>query len=113
MMRIFRRSEDKHNLKYTGYLGDGDSKSFSTVAKASPPVHGDTPIRKLQCYGHVQKQMGKNLMDNVSEYKHKEFAEGNKKYKGIGGKAGLTQREIKRIQGHYGTAITMLGMSAK
>ena len=47
MLRIFRRSEDKHDLRYTGYLRDGDSKSFSTVANAEPPVYTGVEIRKL------------------------------------------------------------------
>ena len=47
MLRIFRRSEDKHDLRYTGYLRDGDSKSFSTVANAEPPVYTGVETRKL------------------------------------------------------------------
>ena len=30
---IFQRSVKKHNLRYTGYIGDGDSSSFSGVVK--------------------------------------------------------------------------------
>jgi len=47
MLCIFRRSEEKHNLRYTGYFGDGDSKSFSTVANAEPSVYIGVEIRKL------------------------------------------------------------------
>ena len=55
MLGVFRRSEEKYNLKYSGYLGDGDSKSFSTVVNADPPVSTDVNIVNLECRGHVQK----------------------------------------------------------
>ena len=29
--RIFQRSVEKHNLRYTEFYGDGDSKSFTRV----------------------------------------------------------------------------------
>jgi len=104
MLKIFRRSQERYGLKYTKYLGDGDSKSFHAVSSATPPVY-DEPIEKLECCGHVQKRMGKKLMDKVSENKNKEFTEGGTTYRGIGGKARLTQNAIKIIQGHYGAAI--------
>ena len=95
----------RHNLKYSGYLGDGDSKSFSAVANVDPPVYTDVEIVKLECCGHVQKRMGKRLLDKVAELKSKRFKEGRKSYKGIGGAGGLTKKAIKVIQGHYGGAI--------
>ena len=36
MLKIFCRSEGKHGLVYEIYLGDGDSKSYHTVANAGP-----------------------------------------------------------------------------
>lgn len=102
---IFRCSEEKHGLVYTGYLGDGDSKSYHTVASADPPIYPENDISKLECCGHVQKRMGKRLIDTVSEMKGKQFKEGTAKFKGIGGAGRLTQRAIKSIQGHYGGAI--------
>jgi hypothetical protein len=36
MVKIFQRSEDKHDVKYVGYIGDGDTKSFAAVCKAEP-----------------------------------------------------------------------------
>ena len=105
MLKIFRRSETKHGLVYEGYLGDGDSKSYHTVANADPPIYPDTEIKKLECCGHVQKRMGKRLIDKVNELKGKQFKEGTAKFRGIGGAGRLTQRAIKSIQGHYGGAI--------
>ena len=133
MMNIFQRSVSKHGLKYSGFLGDGDSKSFKHVSTADPPVYDDVSIEKYECCGHVQKRMGKRLMDLVTKCKTKVYkttvtikdkkpvkqSKGRRKQKapvpvvktttklvrGIGGKGKLTQAAIKRIQGHYNGAI--------
>ena len=105
MVKIFRRSEELYGMRYTGYLGDGDSKSFRTVAEADPPVYKDVGIQKLECCGHVQKRMGKRLLDKINQCKGKVYQHGNKKVKGIGGAGKLTKAAVKRIQGHYGGAI--------
>ena len=49
--------------------------------------------------------MGKRLLDKLAELMSKQFKEGRKSYRGIGGAAGLTKKAIKVIQGHYGGAI--------
>lgn len=107
ILKIFRRSEDMYGLTYTGYLGDGDSKSFKSVAEAIPPVYKGVSILKLECCGHVQKRMGKRLIDKVNEHKGKPFEDNvnGKSYIGLGGAGRLTKCAIKRIQGHYGAAI--------
>lgn len=104
MEQIFRRSAATRKLQYTGYLGDGDSKSFALVSGAQPQIY-DTDIEKLECCGHVQKRMGKRLMDKVKQCKHKIYVHEGKKVTGIGGARKLSQKAIKRIQGHYGGAI--------
>ena len=104
IQQIFRRSIKTRKLRYTGYLGDGDSKSYNTVVSANPPIYSHQ-IRKLECCGHVQKRMGKRLMDKVLQCKTKSYTENEKTYKGLGGQNRLTQKSIQRIQGHYGTAI--------
>ncbi|GFU70508.1 uncharacterized protein TNCV_2511641 [Trichonephila clavipes] len=35
-LRIFNRSEVLHNLRYTQYLGDGDSKAYKAVLESKP-----------------------------------------------------------------------------
>jgi len=57
--RIYTLSQDSKRLQYTGYIGDGDLKSFSSI-KASKP-YADKEIMKYECVGHVQKRMGTAL----------------------------------------------------
>ena len=111
---IFRRSWDTYKLKYTGYLGDGDSKAFSTVSGANPPIYPGAQIRKYECCGHVQKRMYRQLTSKVQECKRKMFrvkegrivkGKGGKLVKGIGGQGKLTKKAMLKIQGHYGEAI--------
>ncbi|GFV55870.1 hypothetical protein TNCV_2834421 [Trichonephila clavipes] len=58
--KIVLRSEQKHELKYQRYIGDGDSKNFSSIAEKK--TYGDSaPIEKIECVGHIQKRMGSHL----------------------------------------------------
>ena len=67
ILTIFNRYKSGHNLMYTGYLGDGDVKSYRKVSTQQPPIYGKrNAIKKLECCGHVQKSMGKRLMDKVA-----------------------------------------------
>ena len=70
---IYTRSEAKHHLQYTGYLGDGDSKSYSKIAAADPPIYAGKEIKKLECCGHVQKRMGRRLTDKITNCKKKTY----------------------------------------
>ena len=70
MLDIFQRSQAKHGLNYTGYLGDGDSKSFAIVSAASLY---DEPIVKYECCGHVQKRMFRRLEKAVNQHKGQDF----------------------------------------
>ena len=103
--RIFWRSEERHGLRYTQYLGDGDSKSYSRIKNADPPVYEGVEIAKLECCGHVQKRMGRQLTNKVSELKSTTFNHNGKQVKGIGGRGGLKKTAIMNIQGHFGAAI--------
>lgn len=118
-LKIFERSKAKHGLQYTEYLGDGDSKAFTDVAASNLY---DQPIKKLECVGHIQKRMGKALMNVVEANKGNTFVvdrsghhlprklaanrnRGERLYRGAGGADRLTKKAIKSIQGHYGAAI--------
>lgn len=53
-LNIWKRSVDKHKLRYTSMIADGDSKTYATIAEAKP--YGDEySIVKHECIGHVQK----------------------------------------------------------
>ena len=71
--RIFRRSERRYDLRYTGFLGDGDSKSYARVQNVESAI-SDVNIAKYECRGHVQKRMGRHLMNKVSEFQAKTFS---------------------------------------
>ena len=88
-LEIFKRSIEKHNLRYTGYLGDGDTKSFIAVENIYP----QQKVEKLECIGHVQKRVGRRLREL------------KKNVKGLGGKGRLTKTMIDRMQNYYGIAI--------
>ena len=66
---IFGRSQEKHKLRYTNFIGDGDSKAFKKVQAARP--YGDIQIQKEECIGHVQKRMGSRLRGILNKNKGK------------------------------------------
>lgn len=59
-LAICSRSEAKLQLRYTKYLGDGDSKGFANVLE-SKPYGEDVSISKQECVGHIQKRLGERL----------------------------------------------------
>ena len=86
--RIFKRSVEKHGLRYVKFLGDGDSKSFPAVED----IYEGMKVEQLECIGHVQKWAGirlRNLKMNV---------------KGLGGRGRLTDN-IYKLQNCYEIAI--------
>ena len=87
--RIFNRSIEKRGLRYTKFLGDGDSKSYDTIKSIYPGI----TTEKLECVGHVQKRVGTRLRNL------------KKTEKNIGGKGKLTDKIIDRLQNYYGIAI--------
>ena len=57
-VEIFSRSIEKRKLKYTTFVGDGDSSSFGRVKAALDEKFGpDYEIKKEECVGHVQKRL--------------------------------------------------------
>ena len=57
--RIFKRSERDRSLQYTGYIGDGDSKSYSYILKVDP--YNGKSTKKYECVAHAQKRLGTAL----------------------------------------------------
>ena len=85
---MFRRSVELHNLRYTEFYEDGDSKSYSRVKG----VYQDAGIevKRKECIGHVQKRLGTAF----PTLKHDNS--------GLGGKGKLTDRQIDKLQNYYG-----------
>ena len=87
--RIFRRSIEKHSLRYVIFLGDSDSKSFPAVED----IYEGVKAEKLEHIGHVQKRAGnrlRNLKKNVER---------------LSGRGRLTDNIIDKLQNYYGMAI--------
>ena len=97
--RIFERSESDRSLQYTGYIGDGDSKSYSYILKVNP--YNGKSIKKYECVGHVQKRLGTALRKLKSQYGKKKLSDS----KTIGGYGRLTADRIDKLQTYYGLAI--------
>lgn len=53
---MFEKSFQKHQLRYTNVLCDGDSHTY--IALSEDKVYGFIPIQKQQCVNHVKKRMG-------------------------------------------------------
>ncbi|GBM46126.1 hypothetical protein AVEN_135738-1 [Araneus ventricosus] len=87
--RIFERSQSSHQLLYTDYCGDGDSKAYETVKN----IYNDTIINKLECIGQIHKRVGMR----IRKLKNKTPS--------VRGKVKLTAKFIDQLQNYYGIAI--------
>lgn len=94
---LWKRSIELHNIRYKWMVSDGDSKAFNAVENL---YSSDCKVVKLDCVGHVQKRMGKHLLNLKSRTKGK-LEDG----KPIGGHGRLTEGKIKQLQKYYGLAI--------
>lgn len=56
IIEVFHRSESLHKIKYTQYIGDGDSKTFKGILDAQP--YENLVVRKKKCIDHIQKRLG-------------------------------------------------------
>ena len=94
---IWRRSIANHNMRYKWMVSDiGDRKAFSLVED----TYENCKWEKLDCVGHVQKRMGKHLL-NLKSRSSGKLLDG----KSIGGRGRLTENKIKDLQRKYGLAI--------
>ncbi|GFU36612.1 uncharacterized protein TNCV_802701 [Trichonephila clavipes] len=94
MLRIFNRSEKLHNLKYSNYIGDGDTKTFNALSE-NKPYGDDYLIQKIECVGYVQKRMGTRLRKLILVYSKNKLSDG----KTIGGK-GNAESHLGCVWGH-------------
>ncbi|KYN08308.1 hypothetical protein ALC62_00710 [Cyphomyrmex costatus] len=99
-VEMFSRLEELHNIRYSSYVGDGDSKTFKDIVE-SQPYGEDCIVVKKECVGHVQKRMGVRLRKLKKETK------------GLGGKGKLTAKLIDELSVFYGLAIRRNSNSAE
>ncbi|KYN50315.1 hypothetical protein ALC62_11488 [Cyphomyrmex costatus] len=105
ILEMFLRSLKKYGLRYTSYIGDGDSKTFTKVVN-SKPYGEDVVITKKECVGHVQKRMGTRLRELVKKTVQEIIVNGKKIMKKIlSGKGKLTAKLIDKLTVYYGLAI--------
>ena len=71
---LWERSVQKNKLRYTTFVGDGDSSSYRRVA-ALQQYGPDHLVIKEDCVGHVQKRMGTGLRDIVKVNKEKKLGD--------------------------------------
>ena len=71
-------------LRYTEFLGDGDSKAFNLVTEKD--VYEDVKVTKLECVGHVKKRMGSRLRSPKKRLGKTQLDDG----KSLGGRRRLT-----------------------
>ena len=89
--RLWQRSEDRHGLRYTGFLSDGDSKAHRAVCDMD--IYPE-PILKEECINHVHKRMGTALINL-----------GKQKKLGGKGHGRLTKEKAIKFQHYYRWAI--------
>ncbi|XP_017792762.1 PREDICTED: uncharacterized protein LOC108574649 [Habropoda laboriosa] len=91
---MFGRSVEKYGVKYSNYIGDGDSQTFKGILDLNP--YDDIIVKKKECVLHVKKRMGTRLRS------------ARKQHKSIGGKGSgkLTNELMDNLTAYYGLAIT-------
>ncbi|KAF3856788.1 hypothetical protein F7725_017511, partial [Dissostichus mawsoni] len=90
--RMWARSVNRHQVRYTEMLSDGDSAAFREVVALNPyPGH---EVVKLECINHAHKRMGTAF--------RKLSSQGKLGGKGVGK---LTAKKCKTLQNYYRGAI--------
>ena len=114
VVTCFNRSVKRYGLRYTEYLGDGDSKGYKAVCEADPY---NVPIKKSECIGHIQKRVGRklrnlrddgvcnNLYDDVVDETSASNDSKKKMKTKKPAKLRLTDKMINKLQNYYGIAV--------
>ena len=93
--KIFSSSKENHELYYSSFYGDGDSKAYPVKYIYGP----SEPIKKFECVGHYQKRVGLGLR-NLKKKK-------NTHTKGLRGKGKLTNTKVDTVQNYYNIALCL------
>ena len=98
MVECFQSSVENRKLWYTKLIGDGDSKTHTSIVTADP--YPGVKVEKLECIGHIQKRVGSRLRKLRSSHKGP-LSDG----KGITGQGRLTEKLMNKLQNLYGVAL--------
>ena len=63
--RLWKRSEERHGLQYTGFISDGDSNAYKVVTELNLYLE---EVVKEECLNHAHKCLGTALI-NLSKQK--------------------------------------------
>ena len=87
---MFLHSIDKNGLRYTTFVGDGDSNCYASVCEAlrNAPTCYSYEVKKEECVGHIQKRIGTALCEYKRKMKGIRLADG----KSVSGKGRLTDK---------------------
>ena len=58
--RMWGRSEDLNDKRYTTFISDGNSSAYNAVSESDP--YPDHEISKVECINHVSKRLVTRLM---------------------------------------------------
>ncbi|KAH9381902.1 hypothetical protein HPB48_015378 [Haemaphysalis longicornis] len=92
---LFQRSWERHKLRYTTVVSDGDCRTYLALRDAD--VYGFIKILKEECVNHVQKRMGTQLRNLP-----KQRPAGSES---LSGRGRLTGDLINKLTSYYGWAI--------
>ena len=92
-VEMFRRSLEKHKIRYTSLLSDGDSKAYNAVVEDAP-YGKNKKTEHQECNNHAHKRHGTALRK----------ARKDKKLGGRG-KLQLTIKKCENLQAYYRAAI--------
>ena len=101
-VEMFLRSVERRKLKYTTFVGDGDTDCFGHVKEEVNRIYGDAyVVCKEECVGHVQKRLGSALRRYKNTKKGAKLSDG----KGVSGPGRLTDKLMDKMQNFFGQAI--------
>ena len=69
IVKMFKWSVRIYNLRYTTYIGDGDTKTHQEILQADP--YPGVIVSKAECIGHMQKCVGSPLRALKDDLKRK------------------------------------------
>lgn len=108
VVEMFQRSEEQNGVKYEYYVGDGDSKTYTSIQKSK--LYNDLEVKKKESIEHVQKCMGERLRELVADSTKSKLSthdsnETQTKRESLDGPGKLTEKLIDELTVSYGGAI--------